>query len=38
MHKRAARSWKIIDNYMDILLTFGVQGAEDVENEIGKSK
>ena len=38
MPRRAARSWKIIDNFMDILLTFGVQSAEDVENEIGQTK
>ena len=33
MRTRAARNWKIIDTYMDVLLSFGVQSPEDVEKE-----
>ena len=35
MPTRAARSWKLIDTYMELLHSFGVQSASDVENEIG---
>ena len=33
MTTRAARNWKQIDTYMEVLLSFGVQGPEDIENE-----
>lgn len=35
MPTRAARSWKIIDTYTEVLFSFGVQSAADVENEFG---
>lgn len=34
MSTRAARAWKIIDTYMDLLFSFGVQGSNDVEKEM----
>lgn len=34
MSTRAARSWKIIDTYMELLFSFGVQGSSDVEKEM----
>lgn len=33
MFNRATKSWKQIDSYMELLLSYGVQSAEDVENE-----
>ena len=30
---RAARSWKIMDSYMEVLFTFGVQCPADLEAE-----
>ena len=33
MHSRAAKSWKQIETYMDLLFSFGVQSAQDVEDE-----
>ena len=35
MPTRAARSWKIIETYTEVLFSFGVQSAADVENEFG---
>ena len=35
MKTRAARSWKIIDTYMEIFFSFGLQSAQDVDLEIG---
>ena len=35
MSTRAARSWKIIDTYMEIFFSFGLQSAQDVESEFG---
>lgn len=35
MPTRAARSWKIIETFMEVLFSFGVQSAADVENEYG---
>ena len=35
MKTRAARSWKIIDTYMEVFFSFGLQSAQDVESEIG---
>ena len=33
MTTRAARNWKQIDTYMEVLLAFGAQSAEDIERE-----
>ena len=38
MSTRAARSWKIIDTYMEILFSFGLQSAKDVESEFGSKQ
>lgn len=33
MSVRAARSWKVIDSYLELLFSFGVQSPEDLEAE-----
>jgi len=38
MPTRAARSWKIIDTYMELIFSFGVQSAADVESEFGSKQ